>query len=554
LADREITLEMKRPEIIVLLFFVATIFLMELQVTFNTPISFGDEGFHTRMSQWIAQNGEYPVWVPFVRNAVWKTSYSRQPFWNILEASFFFILGFNEAIVKFLVPFISLMTGITVYFIGKEFYNKRIGLMASAILVTLPSFVTYSVLFYTDALVTLFTSMFMLTFLMALKTGKKLHMLAAGSFGALMFMTKLTGYTSYVMVFLVFMYYFVKGKKLGFLIKKYSPLLLMMIIIPGMFFVRSYRYYGTPVCHGIPIISSITDRLFNYDGCRVSTYESEHSYEGRTEQVGTESGVFRFGITNYMVFAYGNVWFIVFGLFAGIFVIAGRVVKADRVKMADMFLLFMMLIFAVLFLTITKRAEDTSRFSLMWTPIISLIAANYFDEVYKFIKAYQRHIALGVLVVVLFASLNNSMLASKGTPSKISQLIPIKQFSPSFFEACDWIKENVPEDALLSTVWTYRTAYSCERDSTGNEPDIMLSDNIDDMLEAAENLGVTHIFVQKFSLSNSALSEKFLINSVKIFEANPDVFENIYENGPPMSQCIQQGGCDGNTLYQINFD
>lgn len=547
MVDKEITLEMKRPEIIVLLFFLAAVFLMELQVTFNTPISFGDEGFHTRMAQWIAQNAEYPVWVPFTQTNVWKAGFTRSPFWNITEAAFFFIFGFNESIVKLLVPLISLMTGIVVFLIGKEFYNKRIGLMAAAILVTLPSFLTYSVFFYTDVFVTFLMSIFILTFLMSLKTERKLHMLAAGSFGALTFMTKLTGYASYVLVFLVFLYYLVKGKKIGYLAKKYSPMLLIMIIIPGMFFVRSYRYYGTPICHGIPILSPIADKLFNYDGCNVLTYESENNYEGRTEQIGTESGVFRFGLTNYMTFAYGNVWFVVFGLFAGIFMIAERVVKAINVKMADIILLFMMLIFGVLFLTITKRAEDTSRFSLLWAPVISIIAANYFDEVYKFIKTYQKHIALGVFGVVLFLSFS-------GVAPKLTGLAQVKQFSPSFFDACEWVKENVAEDAILSTVWSYRTAYSCQRVATGNSPDIVLSDNVDDIISAAEEIGVTHLFVQKFSLSNEALSEKFPITFVNILESNPDVFEKIYENGPLMTQCVQQGGCDGNAIYQINFE
>ncbi|MHC4752944.1 MAG: hypothetical protein ACYTFW_24145, partial [Planctomycetota bacterium] len=65
MAEKEITFELKNPELIVLMVFLAFVFYLELQVTFNTPISFGDEGFHTRISQWIAENVEYPVWVPF---------------------------------------------------------------------------------------------------------------------------------------------------------------------------------------------------------------------------------------------------------------------------------------------------------------------------------------------------------------------------------------------------------------------------------------------------------------------------------------------------------
>ena len=187
--------------------FLAFILVLELQVTFGTPISFGDEGFHTRMGQWIAENVEYPVWVPFTTNAVSKSSFERQPFWNILEAGFFFILGFNEGIVKFLVPMISMLIGIAVYLFASKFYNWQVGLIAAVIIATVPSLVTYSVLFYTDILITFFMVMFLYMFSLSIKTGRRLHMITAGTFGALAFMTKLTGHVVYIFVVLIFLYY-----------------------------------------------------------------------------------------------------------------------------------------------------------------------------------------------------------------------------------------------------------------------------------------------------------------------------------------------------------
>jgi len=65
MAEKEITIEIKNPEILVLIFILVTILFFELGVTFNNPIVFGDEAVHARMAQYIAEEEEYPVWMPF---------------------------------------------------------------------------------------------------------------------------------------------------------------------------------------------------------------------------------------------------------------------------------------------------------------------------------------------------------------------------------------------------------------------------------------------------------------------------------------------------------
>jgi len=588
LADKEITLELKRSEIAVLLVFLTFILVLELQVTFGTPISFGDEGFHTRMGQWIAQNVEYPVWVPFSETAVAKTSFERQPFWNILEAGFFFILGFNEGIVKFLVPMISMLIGIAVYLFAKRFYNWRVGLIAAIMVATIPSFVTYSVLFYTDALMTFFLLMFVFMFSLAVKSGRRLHMMTAGAFGALAFMTKLTGYIVYVFIVLIFLYYFLREKKFLSLIKRYSPLFLMLVLIPSTIFIRNYRYYNTPVCYRIPLVSTITDKFLDYSGCSEINWEPQYEYEGRTDIVGGEADVFRMGLVSYLEFAYGNIWLVVFAVFAGTFLILSKIGKINTI------LLVMAFLYIPLFFSTVSRAEDTARYALMWAPIFSVIAGKYFNGLYNikplflsltvtlgvlligiwmlaysfpahviirgiigaaiflftvyflFKKNYKNALIIALISLILIVSFINGF-------SKVAGMAQVKQFSPLFFEACDWMKENTPEDSLVSTVWTHRVAYSCQRSITASLPDMALSNNVTHILSTTKELGITHIFIQKFSLSNEALSEKYPINYVQLLENNPDHFKKIFENGLSLDQCVQQGGCDGNIIYEIVY-
>jgi hypothetical protein len=298
---------------------------------------------------------------------------------------------------------------------------------------------------------------------------------------------------------------------------------------------------------------------------------------------------------------------LMFAFFAGAMLVAGNVWSKDwknegglaRVfgfglapgNALDFVLIVMLVVYAALFLTITKRAEDTSRFSLMWAPVIAIVAARYFDEAYKFIKNFRANeistiLSIAIVVAILFWC-SNIIYTSMGIVAtfifigatvfiffltknpalsifiliivsgifigaqKINSMYNVKQFSSTFFEACDWIKANTPENATLSTVWSYRAAYNCQRNSVGSEPDMALSYNVTTITATAKELGITHIFVQKFSLSNEALSESYPVEYVRLLEANPDKFKKVYENGPSLETCLQQGGCDGNIVYEI---
>lgn len=582
LAERELTLEIKNPGAVALLLLLAAICIMELQVTFATPISFGDEGFHTSMAQWIAENVEYPAWIPITQTLVSKAPFERPPVWNLLEASLFYLVGFNEAIVKSLTPIISMLTGIATYMFAKKFYNERVGFIAALVLVTLPSLVTYSVFFYTDALTTFFTIMFMTMFSLSVKTGRRLHMMGAGAFGALTFMSKISGYVIYAFVALFFIYYFFKERKFFTLIKRYSPFFLILILVVAAFFIRNYSHYGTPVCGGLPIVGMFLDRFFDSSGCYFPDIESEYEYAGRTEQVGTESDVFRMGLVSYLEFAYGNVWVVILAFLSGLSLMYLRGSDGGKTGVADKVLILMLLLLIPVFLVSTKRAEDTSRYSLMWAPAISIIAAKFFEGAYGFIKRHQRHVAFLVFVFIIIyclfgfgyldpdrdgtigtygvrghgiiEKLFGYNLMQNGELVHVSGLVDVKRFSSLFFEACDWAKENTPKDSMFSTLWSYRTSYSCQRSVAANPPDIMLSNNVSQVLSTAEKLGVTHIFVQKFSIDyqNRHLQEKYDWDFVQFLENNPENFKKIFENGPDLTTCRQQGGCDGNVIYEID--
>jgi hypothetical protein len=142
-----------------------------------------------------------------------------------------------------------------------------------------------------------------------------------------------------------------------------------------------------------------------------------------------------------------------------------------------------------------------------------------------------------------------------GFLDRISVLMQVRRFSPAFFEACEWVKKNLPENVRLMTIWSYRAVYNCQRSVIGNYPDIALSKDINYTLNVAKQLGITHLFIQKFSIDykNQHLSERYDWDFVSFLESHPENFKKVYENGPSLQQCLQAGGCDGNIIYEIIF-
>jgi len=522
---------------------------MELLVSINSPIAFGDEGYHVRIAQYIAQEKDYPVWVTFFETPVKKDGFSGSTLWNLVEAGFFLVFGFNDLILKILVPFIStFLVGIIIFILGKKMYDEKIGFFASVIAVALPSIVTYSVLMYRDALFIFFSSVFFFTLFMASKTNEKKYFLLSGIFAFLTMFTKTIGYIIFPLMFLTFIYDFYKKRNFFENLKSYIIIFIIFTIFFAPVILRQLIYFHTPFCDlGI---------LFNTQGCWIDLYKQQYQPTGRTEEVGTEVSLLKMGLINYLDFAYGTFWFIpwvILIFFCGLFLIIKRIEKRD------IFLIFIFISFLPVFKIIYQgRAEDTARYTLTLIPPIALIAGNYLKYLYDFIKKYIKQFAIIVFIVIIVLSFFNmkSKLDVARHCDSSGNCVGYKMFSPLFFEACDWVKKNLPEDTRLGgVVWGSATVYNCQRDTGGGGPDVVYSKNLTLALSVLKMQNVTHLFIQKFSIgwNDEKLADKYPISYIEFLENDPDHFKKIYENGPLLQQCKQMGGCDGSIIYEVNY-
>jgi 4-amino-4-deoxy-L-arabinose transferase-like glycosyltransferase len=532
---REITLEIKNTWMTAILIILGCVFVLEVLLTLNSPIVFGDEGFHARMSQWIAENLEYPKYAPFYGSEQMKSGYYRQPLWEFLVSSFYLIFGFNDVFVKILTPFIgSILGGLTVFLLVKKIYGEKIGFLTSVMTVTMPSVVTYALLIYVDSLFWFYFSAFVLTFMLALEEDSKRYYFLSGLLGSLAFLTKLPGVFVPLLVFLVFLYQIFIERKPFSIWKKYL-IVFIPLLLASTFVLRDFAVYGT-ACN-LPFVPSIIK-----GECDVNNYTPKYEFSGRTEQTGTEASVFNIGIANYVNFAYGNLWLVPLGFFGGMLFLA------KELNRKNIIILITLALFAFLMTRseVNYRSEDAARYTLCFAPIIALSSSIFFANFYEFLEKNFKYFGLAAIVIVL-------VLAYLNFSDKMNAMKSVKQFSPSFFEACDWIKANTPQNSRIMTVWVHHTTYNCQRNVIGNVADMEMSQDLNFSIETAKKLGITHIFIQKFSLSNDYLSERYNINFVQFLENNPNCFKKIHETGPSLNDCISQGGCDGAIVYEVNW-
>lgn len=543
---KEITIEIKHPEIFLLLIILAVFLYFQLQVSLNSPISFGDEGFHARAGQYIAEEKEFPVWIPYTETPVNKQGLSGFPFWWLLQAGFYLILGFNINLIKFLTPFMaSFLVGIVVFLLGKRIYNKEIGFMASIIAISIPSLVTYSVLLYKDSLFTLYFSLFVLSIILAIKTDQKKYFILSSVFAPLALLAKTPGWMIFPTIALAFLYEVYNKKSFFKPLKKYIVFLIFLLLILGPLSIREWVYYHTPSC-SFP--------FFDTSGCFIFTYKDSYEFAGRTEEVGTEVNFLRMGVINYLDFAYGIIWFVPLTFICGLFIILKRLEKSDI-----SIILIIISSLPLIYMTYWGRSEDFARYTQGLAAIVGLVSAVYLREIYDFVRKHLKQISIIIFILVIslsYLNLTTKLYAARHYDEGSGRYVGYKMFSPLFFEACDWVKQNLDENVRLgSVIWGSATMFNCQRNAGGGGADVTLSNNLTLALSVLKMQEVTHIFITKFSISwtDQKLSERYPISYVSFLEDNPEYFKKVFENGPPLQQCMQMGGCDGTIIYEIDY-
>ena len=132
----------------------------------------------------------------------------------------------------------------------------------------------------------------------------------------------------------------------------------------------------------------------------------------------------------------------------------------------------------------------------------------------------------------------------------------VKTFSVYFFDACNWVKNNLDKNATLMSLWSNRVVYACER-NVGGSNDLRLSNNATFIHELAKKLGVNYFFIEKFSIDplSRHYAEMYDLSWLELIYSHPQYFEKVYENGIPFEECknrlLQGIPCDGVIIFKV---
>ena len=487
------------------------VYILYLGVTVSKPIIFGDEGFHAEVSKWIGENGIYPKWYPlFYDTESSKGGFLRPPLLYMVFSGFA-LPGWNELVVKLVIPLFSVLTALILFLWVRELISPEAGLFAALLFLMIPSQVTYAVLFYSDGLFLLTAMMSIFFFHKYIKTERPLFFSLTAVFTALSLLTKTSG--PVMLVFFLLYPLLTTDRKKYFMIG--LKLILVIFILMTPWFIRNFALYGSPTCDNFPIVP----RFFSSAGCNLGQPEQpQQSFIGRIAQVGSEAEFIKFGLLNFFSFAYGNpliLILIVSGLALGL------MNRNNYTSIPFAFLLAS----ALLFKFATGRVEDAARYVLPFIIPVSVASSFYVSRLLSFEKKHFMY--AGIITIVAFAFI----IAQPGL-AKISVMYNVKTFSPAFIEANQWLSLNTPKDSVILSLWTAATVYHSDRRamwSVSELPDILLSGTDEKTLPPLRKHGVDYILVAKFSISDQAFEQNYPTKFINYIQSSSH-FKKVFEN------------------------
>jgi len=396
-----------------------------------------DEGEYMSTAKHWASN------VPYTLNP------QRPPLFSFL-AMFFFIMGLGELSIKFaLVLLPSTFLVFAVYLLGKEMFNKKIGLIAAFL-----TAISWTLLFWTSRFQPDFFSMsfqVLSVFFMwkYWKNPKSKFTIFAGFFAALGFYFKIS---ALLVPLIIAIFILMKDRFAAFKNKDYYYFALAFLITLVPYFIWSY-----------------------------STFETLTAFKkGYSNAVGTPTP---FGWYNlnfyYLLTGKFLFWIFLLGVFLALkFLLYLDLLFKDKRKIFDggLFSILVFIIVSAFYIFYMRGTDD--RWVFLWLPFIFILSGNALMFIHKNIKKYSKIIAIVVIIALLAAVAYNQLSHNDQlTKLKKASFMPVRQ-------AALWMKENSEIGEKILSISYTQTVYYSERNvssyseiESAEEFDKYLADN-----------------------------------------------------------------------------
>jgi len=409
--------------LILLIVFTVVIRLYYFFKLGNQPI-WWDEADYMAISKVWALNMPQPEW--------WQHFTGSRPLLMSFIWYFFMKLNLGELSMRFftlLLP--SIFSVYLVYAIGRDLYNKKIGLISGLIMS-----VYWVQLFYSFRLLTDIPALFLglLTiyfFLLYFKKNRKYAIYLSVLFGVLAFSARFPLALVLISCFLFLLFVkkasFFKSKtiwkSLGFL---------FICLLPYIIYFMYSNFYVFQFYQGE---STINTKILPFIGL---------------------FGMFPmfFKIFFLILLILGSLTFFNFISNLDLFW-----KQRDEKLNSDFFVLLWIIIHLLFYVLLSKTAND--RWLLMLMPALFFVVAKGILIVYIFLKKYNKIFS----IIIVFAIL---ILGSYQQLSHANSLINIKKQTYEELKLSgEWLKENTPKDAKIISASTLQTQYYSERDTYG---------------------------------------------------------------------------------------
>jgi 4-amino-4-deoxy-L-arabinose transferase-like glycosyltransferase len=382
-----------------------------------------DEGDYLAISKVWSLGMNTPEW--------WSHFTGMRPLFLPIIWTVFFKLGLGELSIRFFTILLPSLAAIYItYLLGKDLYNKKIGLISSLMMGVYWVFFFYSFRLLTDILSVCFGMLCVYFFWsFYIKKHKNFGLFLSIFFGVLAFSTRFP--LALILITCIIYLLFIKKfsilkdktvwKAAGFLLLCLSPYLIYFILTKfelfRFYFGESAISIKQPIAwHIIPLIGSFL-----------------HSF-----------------------------WLIalLIGLLFLIPLISGFDIflkQKNKSLNADFFVFLWLFIHLFFYIIIFRAAND--RWLLMLMPAIFFIASKGIMFVYTFVKKYSKELAIVVIMILLLGGAYQNLKHG-------FELTEIKKNTYNEIKLGGlWLKENTPPDSKVITSSIVQNQYYSERQS-----------------------------------------------------------------------------------------
>ncbi len=404
----------------------------------------------------------------------------------------------DETVCKSIHFLFYLATGLTIFLMGKKFFNPKTGIVSTLLFFTIPYSGILSYRSAPEMMLAFFETMAIFAILYWMQQeqqNKQWFIISAISCGVGIGTKYITFYCLFVILIVIFLYILIEKKDIGYAISSCIKYALISSAVPVFWFLYNIYYTGNPV------------------------YPFFGEYIGfeKMINVNADPSLRMFSLKGWisnLLNIITSVWIVSMGKYEEAFI------GVTVLLFIPMFLIFKpkfklikyLFIYAVIYWSIWRVVHLLYiRYCISLFPLLCFLCGVYL--VNSDISLWVRKIMYWILTFVIISNIcfvmsiqkfaNDPLGVVLGLQSKFDYLNTMKPTYPNpYYSVADWINKNLPEDVLVYMFNEYRSYYIKRKvvmsDLSCISPIAMWSNQAkdeDDLYRIVKKEGVTHIFL-----------------------------------------------------------